>query len=234
MTSCSEICRSEYGEQAHPHGNCQQYGVRSYLHQFYEECTASIWERDEDFQIQRSPSRWSSLLWKVRLTFLLTHTNHHLPECYFGRHGVIAKVILFPCQVCLAFGSLILFAGLIVVLVGYATPVKIEAFGEDDLLFVDSHAVSFNRALDVCKLTGAVLFCVGGTSMAVGLLLSAFAKSYSKEELYLQQKFKERLADLHATVGTPIMKAPTPGEGKVPVTLSKVQNIQPGSTKSET
>lgn len=37
--------------------------------------------------------------------------------------------------------------------------------------------------------------------MAVGLLLSASAKSYSKEELYLQQKFKERLADLHATVG---------------------------------
>lgn len=67
--------------------------------------------------------------------------------------------------------------------------------------FLDSHAVSFNRALDVCKLTGAVLFCVGGTSMAVGLLLSAFAKSYSKEELYLQRKFKERLADLHATVG---------------------------------
>lgn len=67
--------------------------------------------------------------------------------------------------------------------------------------FSNSHAVSFNRALDVCKLTGAVLFCVGGTSMAVGLLLSAFAKSYSKEELYLQQKFKERLADLHATVG---------------------------------
>ena len=118
--------------------------------------------------------------------------------------------------------------------------------------------------------------------MAVGLLLSAFAKSYSKEELYLQQKFKERLADLHATVGkihyrlngkrkyakssrvnervfllllfyctqafcmnvphsrtafvtgTPIMRAPTPGEGKVPVTLSKVQNIQPATTKSET
>ncbi|KAM4633259.1 neurensin-1 [Polymixia lowei] len=200
MTSCSEICGSEYAEQAQASGNYQQYGVRSYLHQFYEECTASIWERDEDFQIQRSPSRWSSLLWKV----------------------------------CLAFGTLILFAGLVVLLVGYATPARIEAFGEDDLLFVDSHAVSFNRALDVCKLTGAVLFCVGGTSMAVGLLLSAFAKNYSKEELYLQQKFKERLADLHATVGNPITRAPTPGEGKVPVTLSKVQNIQPMTTKSET
>lgn len=43
--------------------------------QFYEECTASIWERDEDFQIQRSPSRWSSLLWKVRLTFRLLKQN---------------------------------------------------------------------------------------------------------------------------------------------------------------
>ncbi|XP_019735575.1 neurensin-1 [Hippocampus comes] len=200
MASCSEICGSEYGEQAQVSGNCQRYGVRSYLHQFYEECTASIWERDEDFQIQRSPSRWSSLLWKV----------------------------------CLAFGTLILFTGLIVIVVGYATPARIEAFGEEDLLFVDSQAVSFNRALDICKLTGAVLFCVGGTSMAVGLLLSAFAKSYSKEELFLQQKFKERLADLHSTVGTPIMRAPTPGEGKVPVTLSKVQNIQPATPKSET
>ncbi|XP_077455686.1 neurensin-1 [Stigmatopora argus] len=200
MASCSEICGSDYGEQAKGRGNCQQYGVRSYLHQFYEECTASIWERDEDFQIQRSPSRWSSLLWKV----------------------------------CLAFGTIILFAGLIVIVVGYATPTRIEAFGEEDLLFVDSQAVSFNRALDVCKLTGAVLFCVGGTAMAVGLLLSAFAKSYSKEELFLQQKFKERLADMHSTVGTPIMRAPTPGEGKVPVTLSKVQNIQPVAPKSET
>ncbi|XP_061772170.1 neurensin-1 [Nerophis ophidion] len=200
MASCSEICGSEYGEQAQVNGNYQQYGVRSYLHQFYEECTASIWERDEDFQIQRSPSRWSSLFWKV----------------------------------CLVFGTVILFAGLIVIMVGYATPARIEAFGEEDLLFVDSQAVSFNHALDVCKLTGAVLFCVGGTSMAVGLLLSAFAKSYSKEELYLQQKFKERLADLHSTVGTPIMRAPTPGEGKVPVTLSKVQNIQPVTPKTET
>lgn len=42
-----------------------------------------------------------------------------------------------PFQVCLVFGTLILLAGLIVVLVGYATPTRIEAFGGDDLLFVD-------------------------------------------------------------------------------------------------
>lgn len=42
-------------------------------------------------------------------------------------------------QVCLAFGTLILFAGLIVLLVGYVTPTRIEAFGEHDLLFIDRY-----------------------------------------------------------------------------------------------
>ncbi|KAJ8013356.1 hypothetical protein DPEC_G00052410 [Dallia pectoralis] len=186
-SACSEICGSDHTDQMQ---HDQRYGVRSYLHQFYEECTASIWERDEDFQIQRSPSRWSSVLWKV----------------------------------CLALGALILVTGLVVLATGYATTPKMEAFGEDELLFVDSHAVRFNQALDACKLTGAVLFCVGGILLAVGLLLSAFAKSYSKEELYLQKKFKERLAGIH-----PITRAPTPGERKIPVTLSKVQSVQPSS-----
>ncbi|KAL1258780.1 hypothetical protein QQF64_009357 [Cirrhinus molitorella] len=161
---------------------------------FYEECTASIWERDEDFQTQRSPSRWSSVLWKV----------------------------------CLALGALILVAGLSVLLVGYATPPRLEAFGEDELLFVDGRAVRFNRALDACKLAGAVLFCVGGSGMAVGLLLAACSQGSSKEELRLQQRFKERLAEIQASV-QPVTRAPTPGDGKVPVTLSKVQSVQPGA-----
>lgn len=33
MTSCSEICGSDYAEPAQASVNCQQYGVRSYLHQ---------------------------------------------------------------------------------------------------------------------------------------------------------------------------------------------------------
>lgn len=37
------------------------------------------------------------------------------------------------------FGTLILLAGLIVVSVGYATPTRIEAFGGEDLLFVDRY-----------------------------------------------------------------------------------------------
>lgn len=118
--------------------------------------------------------------------------------------------------------------GLTVLAVGFLVPPKIEAFGEADFVVVDSQAVQFNSALDMCKLAGAMLFCIGGTSMAGCLLLSVFAKSYSKEEKFLQQKFKERIADIKAHT-QPISKAPGPGETKIPVTLSKVQNVQPQS-----
>lgn len=54
-------------------------------------------------------------------------------------HNKLSFIPFVSLQVCLAFGALILFAGLIVLLVGYTTPARIEAFGEDDLLFVDRY-----------------------------------------------------------------------------------------------
>ena len=109
---------------------------------------------------------------------------------------------------------------------GFLVPPKIEAFGEANFVVVDTHAVQFNGALDMCKLAGAVLFCIGGTSMAGCLLMSVSAKSYSKEEKFLQQRFKERIADIKAHT-QPITRAPGPGETKIPVTLSRVHNVQP-------
>ncbi|XP_018419293.1 PREDICTED: neurensin-1 [Nanorana parkeri] len=193
MSTCADICGSKQS-QSTPEAGYHRYGVRSYLHQFYEDCTASIWEYDDDFQIQRSPSRWNSIFWKV---------------------GLISGIVL-------------MLTGITVLAVGFLVPPKIEAFGEDDFVVVDSHAVQFNGALDVCKLSGAIMFCIGGTTLAACLLMSAFAKSYSKEEKYLQQKFKERIADLKAHMH-PVTKAPAPGDSKIPVTLSKVQNVQPSS-----
>ncbi|XP_048364032.1 neurensin-1 [Sphaerodactylus townsendi] len=192
MSAYADICASSQAQQGSTENNYQRYGVRSYLHQFYEDCTASIWEYDDDFQIQRSPSRWSSAFWKV---------------------GLIS-------------GTVFMLIGIIVLIVGFLVPPKIEALGVEDFVVVDTHAVQFNRALDVCKLAGAILFCIGGTTVAACLLMSAFAKSYSKEEKYLQQKFKERIADMKAHTH-PVTKAPAPGESKIPVTLSKIQNVQP-------
>lgn len=61
MASCSEVCGSGHAVDS----GCRVLGVRSYLHHFYEECTASMREQQEDFQDQRSPLRWSSGFWKV-------------------------------------------------------------------------------------------------------------------------------------------------------------------------
>ncbi|XP_006134051.1 neurensin-1 [Pelodiscus sinensis] len=191
MSSYADICSSKQA-QSSAEGSYQRYGVRSYLHQFYEDCTASIWEHEDDFQIQRSPSRWSSAFWKV---------------------GLISGVVF-------------MLIGLTVLVVGFLVPPKIEALEEEDFVVVDNHAIQYNGALDICKLAGAILFCIGGTTMAACLLMSAFAKSYSKEEKYLQQKFKERIADIKAHAH-PVTKAPAPGESKIPVTLSKVHNVQP-------
>lgn len=76
MTSCSNTCGSRQAQADTEGGYQRRYGVRSYLHQFYEDCTASIWEYEDDFQIQRSPNRWSSVFWKVR--------NQQLKNIYIG------------------------------------------------------------------------------------------------------------------------------------------------------
>uniref|UniRef100_A0A672K4N7 Uncharacterized protein n=1 Tax=Sinocyclocheilus grahami TaxID=75366 RepID=A0A672K4N7_SINGR len=61
MAYCSEFCGSGHAVSS----SCHVFGVRSYLHHFYEECTASMREQQEDFQGQRSLLRWSSSFWKV-------------------------------------------------------------------------------------------------------------------------------------------------------------------------
>ncbi|EPY83140.1 hypothetical protein CB1_000595066 [Camelus ferus] len=287
MSSCSKVCGSKQA-QAATEGGYQRYGVRSYLHQFYEDCTTSIWEYEDDFQIQRSPNRWSSVFWKSscvaaaassaywrKLRFqidlissqrynegdvgqnnssfwliapggrtsgiqFLLHVQSSFPAAGTGFPPVLPIVKrVIRChstktataaafQVGLISGTVFVVLGLAVLAVGFLVPPKIEAFGEANFVVVDTHAIQFNGALDMCKLAGAVLFCIGGTSMAGCLLMSVFAKSYSKEEKFLQQKFKERIADLKVHP-QPITRAPGPGETKIPVTLSRVQNVQPVS-----
>jgi hypothetical protein len=84
MSSCSNICGSKQA-QAATEGGYQRYGVRSYLHQFYEDCTASIWEYEDDFQIQRSPNRWSSVFWKVRKEHVFNSGNGK--NIRYGKYG---------------------------------------------------------------------------------------------------------------------------------------------------
>ncbi|XP_061076534.1 neurensin-1-like isoform X2 [Conger conger] len=111
----------------------QSFGVRSYLHLFYEDC-AFLTPRDveEDLQNKGDPvSSWSwySLLWKASLTV-----------------GLLLVVV----------GGAALGVGLVL------SP-QIEGFGEGELLMVDVRAVGHNSALRACRLAGALLLAVGGT-----------------------------------------------------------------------
>ncbi|XP_063041103.1 neurensin-1-like [Engraulis encrasicolus] len=229
MASCSEICAPEQSERAQKpteaeagqgaassssSSGCHKYGVRSYLHHFYEECTASVWERHDDFQTQRSPQWLSSGLWKVSLVF----------------------------------GSLVLLIGLVVFVVGCTLPSRIEAFGDGELLFVDHQAVRFNQGLQVSIQAGAVMLCLGGLTVAGSLFVSAFSRSHRKEDPMLSPPTKDRDRGRERRRGNrgggggresgggnvpsePVTKPPTPmsSEAGVPVTLSKVETIQPPS-----
>ncbi|XP_028820133.1 neurensin 1-like [Denticeps clupeoides] len=204
MATCSEICGSENAERAQNamESGCHGFGVRSYLHHFYEECTASVWERHEDFQTQRSPHRLSSGLWKVSL----------------------------------AFGTLVMATGLVVFVAGFSIPSRIEAFGEGELLFVDRQAVRFNQGLHLSVQVGAGMLCLGGLLVAGGLLMSAFSKTPDKGDEQHPQPRKRRKERKRSQAGVkvpsePVTKPPSPvsGEAGVPVTLSKVENVQPAA-----
>ncbi|XP_056597756.1 neurensin 1-like [Triplophysa dalaica] len=62
MATCSEFCGSGHMVDS----SCRVFGVRSYLHHFYQECTASMRDQQEN-QSQRSSLPWSLNLWKVTL-----------------------------------------------------------------------------------------------------------------------------------------------------------------------
>lgn len=67
MAGCVDLCTPRTRPvPAEDH----RYGVRSYLHLFYEDCTGSTLE-DEDsdgLRVQRSRSNWRPALWKVGLS----------------------------------------------------------------------------------------------------------------------------------------------------------------------
>ncbi|XP_066531423.1 neurensin 1-like [Hoplias malabaricus] len=201
----SEVCGSERSARfkSMAGSGCHGFGVRSYLHHFYEECTASMWEQ-EDAQSQRaSPEWWSSGL----------------------------------CKVSLAFGAVVLAVGLVVLTVGFAIPSRIEAFGEGELLFVDRQAVQYNQGLHMCVQAGTGMLSLGGLLLTAGLLVSAFSKPAAREsEQSPQTAGRERKGLSGGQSGDGgrsntglVTKAPSPigGEGAVPVSLSKVEKVQP-------
>lgn len=133
-------------------------------------------------------------------------------------------------QVSLALGLLILTAGIASLSVGYSIPHKIESFGEGDLFFVDTQAISFNRGLRLSTAAGIGLSFFGSALAAMGVLVWILPRANFKEWLFHRVGEGERRGELGSTLRVQedvVTKPPGIAEGKIPVTLSKVENVQP-------
>lgn len=173
--------------------HCPDYfGVKSYLHDFYESAykDPSIYEDEDDFR------------------FLL-HPNPRKRRC----PRIWWKIFMW-------LGVNLLIFGIIGILVGYLVPQKSIFFKVDEESsegYVDRSAMAFNTTLDVCKLIGLILFCIGGMTLAMALLFPSFLTSYCDEDP-ADDSFHVKIDDEEAPL--------SPVEMTIPKS-SKVKSVQP-------
>ncbi|ESO94483.1 hypothetical protein LOTGIDRAFT_203912 [Lottia gigantea] len=134
------------------------FGVKSYLHNFYETHAfkdPQVYEEDDD-----------------DFRYLLNHNpRRRCPPIWW-------KIFLW-------LGVNLLLFGVIGILVGYLVPPKdhLEKVDEDNAIaYVDRNAEAYNTTLDMCKLIGLILFCVGGMTLALSLLFPSFLSHYCEED----------------------------------------------------
>lgn len=150
-------------------------------------------------------------------------------------HKLPLRVSLSSLEVSLALGLLILTAGIASLSVGYSTPHKIESFGEGDLFFVDAQAVSFNRGLHLSAAGGIGLSCLGSAMVVMGVVVWILPRANLKGRLFHRPGERQQRAEMWSKrrgcrdPGDVVTKPPGIEEGKIPVTLSKVENVQPTS-----
>jgi hypothetical protein len=174
------------------------FGVKSYLHDFYEATykDPSIYEEEDDFRfLLRSNKR-----------------RRRCPQIWW-------KIFMW-------LGVNLLVFGILGILVGYLVPQKSifsKVDEENSEGYVDRSAMTFNTTLDVCKLIGLILFCIGGMTLAMALLFPSFLTSYCDEDP-ADDNFKVRLED----EASPL----SPVEMSIPKS-SKVKSVQPLRTVPE-
>lgn len=196
-------------EESHPPKSkfgCQNlssmFGVKSYLHHFYESHSykdPDMYEDEEEaFRYLLRPRskrrRCTSIWWKVFV--------------WIG-----ANFLVF---------------GVVGVLVGYLVPQRpiiVGAIG-DNIKIMDKQAIPFNFNLDVCKLVGLILFCIGGLTLTVALLFPSFLYHYCGDD-------ERRDQGAFRVTSEPLTKPPlSPLDRNIPV-CSTLTNVQPDRKSQE-
>lgn len=158
--SLDKVDEDEEKTSWHGKAKCPDFsfGVKSYLHHFYD----THFYKDPDVYEEESDD----------LRYLL-HPNPRRRRCT----SIWWKVFVW-------IGANFLIFGIIGVLVGFLVPRKALFIGTvaDHIQIIDREAISFNFNLDVCKLVGLILFCVGGLTLTVALLFPSLLHQYCDDD----------------------------------------------------
>lgn len=187
------------------------FGVKSYLHHFYDTHTSykdpSVYEDDDDLY--------------------LLHPNPRRRRC----PPIWWKIFMWV-------GVNLLLFGVVGILVGYLVPPKKVIVGENKPAgewYIDTSAKSYNTTLDMCKLIGLILFCIGGITLAMSLLFPSFLSHYCDDD-HADDTMKVPLRppeDGDGGEGGEMGKPPlSPVEMTIPAT-SKVKSVQPAHKASQ-
>ena len=112
--------------------------------------------------------------------------------------------------------------GIAGVLVGYFVPQRQIIIGKagSNMEIIDKQAMTFNYVLDVCKLLGLIMFCIGGIVITIGLLLpSCLGNQCEADEFGHTNSIKISIATDEKPPLSPIDK-------KVPA-YSSITEVQP-------
>lgn len=169
------------------------FGVRSYVHTFYE---AMAMDNPHMYEETGSHFEYITPIRKRR-----------------------KQIICWRATFCS--GMLILTMGLTAILVGFLVPKRKEVVDvQEDIEIINRADQAFNQDLDICKIVGMVLFCVGGIMVTIVLLALILMKKHRMEDPLAEEiPMNERETDTEPGPGTPI-------DVKVPVT-EELTTVQP-------
>ncbi|XP_071807901.1 neurensin-1-like [Asterias amurensis] len=186
------------------------FGIKSYLHKFYEEDPA-FKDRDDIYcEDEEHP-----------LVDLAARKRRRLGAC--------CSPVWWKAGAWVGLNILIL--AILALIVGYFINPHQEILGyNDDVPVVDEEARLFNRKLDSAKLAGLIMMCIGGLVIAISLLIPSFSFATDDEE-YCRDEIR---VDAENTF-PPYMPVATQQESAddgIPYT-SAVTNVQPERVKGE-
>ncbi|XP_041483659.1 uncharacterized protein LOC121430457 [Lytechinus variegatus] len=159
------VSESEVSSNVESPSSSSEWGVRSYLHNFYEP-ERGMRSKDDlflgaDHQSSMKDSRHDSCstqCWRRR--------------CACAAHWWKAGVFV---------GVNILILAVLALLIGYLVKPRQDIVDyRADVAVVDQEDAAFNRKLEAAKLAGLIMLCVGGFIVAVSLLIPSVLTSASE------------------------------------------------------